>query len=66
MADSPRLSREKTAMTRLPIVLCIIFFTDVPERESQKFGIRAVVDKSNAGTQLVGVVEEVLEEVLNN
>ena len=41
-------------------VLCTALFTDVLEQESQKFGIRAVVDKSNAGTQLVGVVEEVL------
>jgi len=47
-------------MPRLPIVLCTALFTDVLEQESQKFGIRAVVDKSNAGTQLVGVVEEVL------
>jgi len=64
MADSPRLSREKTAMTRLPIILCTIFFTDVPERESQKFGIRAVVDKSNAGAQFVGVVEDALNNKL--
>jgi len=51
-------------MTRLPIVLCTIFFTDVPERESQKFGIRAVVDKSNAGAQFVGVVEDALNNKL--
>ena len=47
-------------MPRLPIVLCTLFSSDVLEQESQKFGIRAVVDKSDAGTQLVGVVEEVL------
>jgi DNA-binding NarL/FixJ family response regulator len=50
-------------MPRLPIVLCTVFATDVLEQVSQKFGIRAVVDKSNAGTQLVGVVEEVLNNM---
>jgi DNA-binding NarL/FixJ family response regulator len=50
-------------MPRLPIVLCTVFATDVLEQASQKFGIRAVVDKSNAGTQLVGVVEEVLNNM---
>ena len=48
------------ATPTIPIVLCTMFATAALERESQKFGIRAVVDKSNAGTQLVGVVEEVL------
>jgi hypothetical protein len=40
-----------------------VFATDVLEQASQKFGIRAVVDKRNAGTQLVGIVEEVLNNM---
>jgi DNA-binding NarL/FixJ family response regulator len=47
-------------MPDLPIVLCTLFATDELERQSQKFGIRAVVDKNKAGTQLVTVVENVL------
>ena len=67
MIDGLTAAREiSAAMPTLPIVLCTVFATDMPERQSHEFGIRAVVDKSNAGTQLVGVVEEVLEEVLNN
>ena len=47
-------------------MLCTIFFTDVLEQESPEFGIRAVVDKSDAGTRLVSVVEDVLNnEVLS-
>jgi DNA-binding NarL/FixJ family response regulator len=48
------------AMPKLPIVLCTVFATDVAERQIQEFGIRAVVDKNDAGTQLVSVVEDLL------
>jgi DNA-binding NarL/FixJ family response regulator len=64
MIDGLTAAREiSRAMPRLPIVLCTIFFTDVLERESQEFGIRAVVDKSEAGTRLVSVVEDLLNKV---
>jgi len=64
MIDGLTVAREiSRAMPRLPIVLCTIFFTDVLERESQEFGIRAVVDKSEAGTRLVSVVEDLLNKV---
>jgi len=48
------------ATPTIPIVLCTMFATAALERECQKFGIQAVVDKINAGTQLVGVAEDVL------
>ena len=54
-------ARETSRATpAIPIVLCTMFATAALERESQECGIRAVVDKSDAGTQLVGVVEDVL------
>ena len=45
------------ATPTIAIVLCTMFATAALERESQKFGIQAVVDKINAGTQLVGVAK---------
>jgi DNA-binding NarL/FixJ family response regulator len=61
MIDGLTAAREISRLVpSLPIVLCTIFFTDVLERESQEFGIRAVVDKSDAGTRLVSVVEDLL------
>jgi DNA-binding NarL/FixJ family response regulator len=61
MIDGLTAAREiSAAMPRLPIVLCTVFATDVLERQSHEFGIRAVVDKSDAGTQLVSVVEGLL------
>src|SRR5260221_6061850 len=44
----------------LPIELCTIFFTDVLERESPDFGIRAVVDESDAVTRLVSVIADLV------
>jgi hypothetical protein len=43
------------AMPSLPIVLCTVFAKDV--QELKESGVRAVVDKSDAGTRLVNVVE---------
>ncbi|SRR6266851_3377280 len=61
MIDGLTAAREiSAAMPRLPIVLCTVFATDMLERQSHEFGIRAVVDKSDAGTRLVRVVEELL------
>jgi DNA-binding NarL/FixJ family response regulator len=61
MIDGLTAAREISRLVpSLPIVLCTIFFTDVLERESPEFGIRAVVDKSDAGTRLVSVVEDLL------
>ena len=61
MIDGLTAAREISRATpTIPIVLCTMFATAALERESQKFGIQAVVDKINAGTQLVGVVEDVL------
>jgi DNA-binding NarL/FixJ family response regulator len=61
MIDGLSAAREiSAAMPSLPIVLCTVFAADVPERQSQEFGIRAVVDKSDAGTRLVSVVEDLL------
>jgi len=61
MIDGLTAAREISAtMPSLPIVLCTVFATDVLERESKESGIRAVVDKSDAGTQLVNVVEALL------
>ena len=63
MIDGLTAAREiSRVVPSLPIVLCTIFFTDVLERESQEWGIRAVVDKSNAGTRLVSVVEDLLSK----
>jgi DNA-binding NarL/FixJ family response regulator len=61
MIDGLAAAREISgAMPSLPIVLCTVFATDVLERQSHEFGIRAVVDKSDAGTRLVSVVEGLL------
>jgi DNA-binding NarL/FixJ family response regulator len=62
MIDGLTAAREiSAAMPRLPIVLCTVFGArDVPGQQGQEFGIRAVVDKSDAGTQLVSVVEDLL------
>jgi len=61
MIDGLTAAREiSAAMPRLPIVLCTVFATDVLKRRSREFGIRAVVDKSDAGTRLVSVVEDLL------
>jgi len=61
MIDGLAAAREiSAAMPSLPIVLCTVFATDVLERQSHEFGIRAVVDKSDAGTRLVSVVEGLL------
>lgn len=57
MIDGLTAAREiSAAMPSLPIVLCTVFATDVLERARQEFGIRAVVDKSDAGTRLVSVL----------
>jgi DNA-binding NarL/FixJ family response regulator len=65
MIDGIAAAREIfAAMPRLPIVLCTVFSTDVLERESQESGIRAVVDKNDAGTRLVSVVENLLNREL--
>jgi hypothetical protein len=45
-------------MPSLPIVLCTVFAKDV--QELKESGVRAVVDKSDAGTRLVNVVENLL------
>ena len=61
MIDGLTAAREiSRAMPRLPIVLCTVFAADALERESQEWGIRAVVDKSDAGTRLVSVVADLL------
>lgn len=63
MIDGLTAAREiSRAMPRLPIVLCTVFATDELERKSQEWGIRAVVDKSDAGARLVGVVEDALND----
>ena len=48
------------ATPTIPIVMCTVFATPVLERTRQAFGIRAIVDKSDAGTRLVSIVEDVL------
>jgi DNA-binding NarL/FixJ family response regulator len=48
------------AMPALPIVLCTVFATDVMKRTSRLSGIRAIVDKNEAGERLVSVVEDLL------
>jgi DNA-binding NarL/FixJ family response regulator len=59
--DGLTAAREiSTAMPGLPIVLCTVFATDELEQACQEWGIRAVVDKSEAGTRLVSVVEGLL------
>jgi len=61
MIDGLAAAREiSAAMPSLPTVLCTVFATDVLERQSHEFGIRADVDKSDAGTRLVSVVEGLL------
>jgi DNA-binding NarL/FixJ family response regulator len=62
MIDGLTAAREISAvMPHLPIVLCTLFATDVLERRRRhESGIRAVVDKSDAGTRLVSVVEDLL------
>ena len=46
----------------LPIVLCTIFPTPVLETEIGHCGIRAVVDKAKAGSELVDTVEKALAD----
>jgi DNA-binding NarL/FixJ family response regulator len=48
------------ATPTIPIVMCTVFATHVLERTSQEFGVRAIVDKSDAGTRLVSIVEDAL------
>jgi DNA-binding NarL/FixJ family response regulator len=61
MIDGLTAAREiSAAMPCLPIVLCTVFATDTLERESQESGVRAVVNKSEAGTKLVSVMEDLL------
>jgi len=61
MIDGLTAAREISATTpSLPIVLCTVFATDELERESQESGVRAVVNKSEAGTKLVSVMEDLL------
>ena len=63
MIDGLTVAREiSRAMPSLPIMLCTVFFADVLKPESQRFGIRAIVDKSNAGMQLLDAVEAVLNK----
>jgi DNA-binding NarL/FixJ family response regulator len=50
------------AMPPVPIVLCTVFATEELERESKKWGVQAVVDKSEAGARLVSVVESLLRQ----
>lgn len=62
MVDGLSAAREITAaMPCLPIVLCTVFATDALERESQESGVRAVVNKNEAGSTLVSVIEDLLK-----
>ena len=57
------VAREIAAETPgLPIVLCTIFPTPVLEDEIGHCGIRAVVDKAKAGSELVDTVEKALAD----
>jgi DNA-binding NarL/FixJ family response regulator len=48
------------ATPTIPIVMCTVFATQALVRTSREFGIRAIVDKSDAGTRLVSIVEDAL------
>jgi DNA-binding NarL/FixJ family response regulator len=62
MVDGLSAAREiSAAMPCLPIVLCTVFATDALERESQESGVRAVVNKNEAGSTLVSVIEDLLK-----